>query len=69
MRMLPQTQTTGHELYNIGHMLQGVTYYRATGDRKLLDAGIRFVTIFYCPITVLLRRNRSCRDIRRSRWA
>jgi DUF1680 family protein len=47
MRMLPQTQTTGHELYNIGHMLQGaIAYYRATGDRKLLDAGIRFVDDF-----------------------
>jgi hypothetical protein len=46
-RMLPQTQTTGHELYNIGHMLQGaVAYYRANGDRKLLDAGIRFVDDF-----------------------
>ena len=44
LRMLPQTQTTGHELYNIGHMLQGaIAYYRATGDRKLLDAGIRLV--------------------------
>src|SRR6266481_3917264 len=46
-RMLTQTQTTGHELYNIGHMLQGaIAYYRATGDRKLLDAGIRFVNDF-----------------------
>ena len=46
-RMLTQTQTTGHELYNIGHMLQGaIAYYRATGDRKLLDAGIRFVDDF-----------------------
>ena len=43
----PETQTTGHELYNIGHMLQGaIAYYRATGDRKLLDAGIRFVNDF-----------------------
>src|SRR5580765_897739 len=49
-RMLPQTQTTGHELYNIGHMLQGaIAYYRATGDRKLLDAGIRFVDDFLMP--------------------
>jgi len=47
LRMQPQTQTTGHELYNIGHMLQGaIAYYRATGDRKLLDAGIRFVNDF-----------------------
>jgi DUF1680 family protein len=50
LRMLPQAQTTGHELYNIGHMLQGaIAYYRATGDRKLLDAGIRFVDDFLIP--------------------
>lgn len=50
LRMLPQTQTTGHELYNIGHMLQGaIAYYRGTGDRKLLDAGIRFVNDFLIP--------------------
>jgi uncharacterized protein len=50
LRMLPQTQTTGHELYNIGHLLQGaIAYYRATGDRKLLDAGIRFVDNFLIP--------------------
>jgi DUF1680 family protein len=50
LRMLTQTQTTGHELYNIGHMLQGaIAYYRATGDRKLLDAGIRFVDDFLMP--------------------
>ena len=50
LRMLPQTQSTGHELYNVGHMLQGaVAYYRATGDRRLLDAGIRFVNDFLIP--------------------
>jgi DUF1680 family protein len=50
LRMLPQTQTTGHELYNIGHMLQGaIAYYRATGDRRLLDAGIHFVDDFLIP--------------------
>ena len=49
-RMLTQTQTTGHELYNIGHMLQGaIAYYRGTGDRKMLDAGIRFVNNFLLP--------------------
>ena len=42
-RMLYPTQTTGHELYCIGHLLQGaIAYYRATGDRTLLDAGARF---------------------------
>ena len=36
--------TRGHELYCLGHMLQaGIAYYRATGNRKLLDGGIRFV--------------------------
>ena len=50
LRMLPQTQTTGHELYNLGHMLQGaIAYYRATGDGKLLDAGIKFVDDFLIP--------------------
>ncbi len=50
LRMLYPTQETGHELYNIGHMLQGaVAYYRATGDRTLLDAGIRFVDDFLMP--------------------
>ncbi len=49
-RMTPQTQSTGHELYNIGHMLQGaIAYYRGTGDRTLLDAGIRFVDDFLIP--------------------
>ena len=50
LRMTPQTQSTGHELYNIGHMLQGaIAYYRGTGDRALLDAGIRFVNDFLLP--------------------
>jgi len=32
-----------HELYCLGHLLQaGIAYYRATGDRKLLDAGIKY---------------------------
>jgi DUF1680 family protein len=50
LRMQYDTQTTGHELYCIGHMLQGaIAYYRATGDRTLLDAGIRFVDQFLMP--------------------
>jgi uncharacterized protein len=50
LSMTPQTQSTGHELYNMGHMLQGaIAYYRATGDRKMLDAGIRFVDDFLIP--------------------
>jgi uncharacterized protein len=49
-RMEPKTQQHGHELYNIGHLLQGaIAYYRATGDRTLLDAGLRFVNEFLWP--------------------
>ncbi len=49
-RMTPRTQQWGHELYCIGHFLQGATsYYRATGDRALLDTGIRFVNEFLIP--------------------
>jgi len=49
-RMEPKTQQHGHELYNIGHLLQGaIAYYRATGDRTLLDAGLRFVNEFLGP--------------------
>jgi DUF1680 family protein len=36
-------QTSGHELYCLGHLLQaGIAYYRATGNRRLLDGGIKF---------------------------
>ena len=50
LRMLYDTQTTGHELYCLGHLLQGaIAWYRATGDRALLDAGIRFVNNFLLP--------------------
>jgi uncharacterized protein len=50
LSMTPQTQSTGHELYNMGHFLQGaIAYYRATGDRTMLDAGIRFVDSFLLP--------------------
>src|SRR5579859_4583084 len=49
-RMLPQVQTTGHELYCMGHFLQGaIAFYRATGDTKMLDAGIRFIDDFLLP--------------------
>lgn len=50
LRMLYPTQETGHELYCIGHMLQGaIAMYRSTGDRTLLDAGIRFIDGFLMP--------------------
>lgn len=49
-RMTPKAQPGGHELYNIGHMIQGaIAYYRGTGDRRLLDAGIRFLDDFLMP--------------------
>jgi len=49
-RMLPEVQRWGHELYNMGHMIQGaIAYYRGTGDRTLLDAGIRFVDGYLLP--------------------
>jgi len=36
--------TRNHELYCLGHMLQaGIAYYRATGNRRFLDGGIKFV--------------------------
>ncbi|MFL6414821.1 MAG: glycoside hydrolase family 127 protein, partial [Bryobacteraceae bacterium] len=35
--------TRSHEDYCLGHLLQaGIAYYRATGERTLLDAGIHF---------------------------
>lgn len=49
-RMQWKIQTTGHELYCIGHLLQGaIAYYRATGDPTLLEAGMRFVDGFLLP--------------------
>ena len=49
-RMEPESQRVGHELYNLGHMIQGaIAYYRATGDRTLLDACIRFVDGYLLP--------------------
>ena len=61
---------TGHELYNIGHMLQGaIAYYRATGDRTLLDAGIRFVDDFLLPnYGPGANRSPSSPAIQKSRW-
>lgn len=38
-----QEMYRSHELYCLGHMLQAaIAYYRVTGERKLLDAGIRY---------------------------
>jgi uncharacterized protein len=42
-RLTPYSMDFGHELYCLGHMTQAaVAYYRATGDRRLLDAAIRY---------------------------
>ena len=50
LRMTQQAQMVGHELYNIGHLIQGaVAQYRATGDERLLDCGLRFVNDFLLP--------------------
>ena len=39
-----QNMLHGHELYCLGHLLQaGIAWYRATGNRDLMDVGIRFV--------------------------
>ena len=49
-RMTVPTQTRGHELYCLGHMLQAaIAYYRATGDPTLLDAGRKFVDGYLLP--------------------
>ena len=49
-RMTPDVQRWGHELYNLGHMIQGaIAYYRATGERSLLEASMRFVDDYLLP--------------------
>jgi uncharacterized protein len=49
-RMTPHIQEVGHEMYCLGHMLQGaIAYYRATGDSTLMDAGAKFVDGFVIP--------------------
>ncbi len=49
-RMTPHMQEVGHELYNLGHMIQGaIAYYRGTGDTTLMDAGEKFVDNFLIP--------------------
>lgn len=42
-RLTPYSMDFGHELYCLGHMTQAaIAYYRATGDRRLLDAAIKY---------------------------
>jgi DUF1680 family protein len=49
-RMNPEAQRVGHEMYNLGHMIQGaIACYRATGDRTLLDASAKFVDGYLLP--------------------
>src|SRR6516165_5922732 len=49
-RMTPDVQRWGHELYNLGHMIQAaIAYYRATGERSLLEASMRFVDDYLLP--------------------
>jgi uncharacterized protein len=49
-RMTPDVQRMGHELYNLGHMIQGaIAFYRATGDQTLLDASQRVVDGYLLP--------------------
>ena len=50
LRMSQHDQEVGHEMYCLGHMIQGaIAYYRATGDTTLLDAGERMVDDFVIP--------------------
>ena len=50
LRMSQHDQEVGHEMYCLGHMLQGaIAYYRATGDTTLMDAGARMVDNFVIP--------------------
>jgi DUF1680 family protein len=49
-RMQPEIQRWGHELYNIGHMIQGaIAYYRGTGETTMLDSSRRFVDGYLLP--------------------
>jgi uncharacterized protein len=49
-RMTPDVQRMGHELYNLGHMIQGsIAFYRATGETTLLNASRRFVDGYLLP--------------------
>ena len=50
LRMSQHDQEVGHEMYCLGHMIQGaIAYYRATGDTTLLDAGMKMVDGFVIP--------------------
>lgn len=50
LRMSQHDQEVGHEMYCLGHMIQGaIAYYRATGDSTLMDAGMRMIDNFVLP--------------------
>src|SRR6266536_5322202 len=50
LRMSQHDQEVGHEMYCLGHMLQGaIAHYCGTGDSTLMDAGARMVDNFVMP--------------------
>jgi DUF1680 family protein len=50
LRMSQHDQEVGHEMYCLGHMIQGaIAYYRGTGDSSLMDAAARMVDNFVIP--------------------
>ena len=50
LRMSQHDQEVGHEMYCLGHMIQGaIAYYRGTGDSTLMDASARMVDNFVIP--------------------
>jgi uncharacterized protein len=50
LRMDQHDQEVGHEMYCLGHMIQGaIAFYRATGDATLLNAGMKMVDDFVLP--------------------
>lgn len=50
LRMSRHDQEVGHEMYCLGHLIQGaIAYYRATGDATLMNAGMRMVDDFVLP--------------------
>ena len=50
LRMSEHDQEVGHEMYCLGHMIQGsIAYYRATGDATLMNAAMRMVDDFVLP--------------------
>jgi len=60
-RMEMKVQQHGHELYDIGHLLQGaIAYYRATGDRTCSTQEFVSSMNSCCPISVRTRTKSRC---------